>query len=532
MLTILAVVIGTFASEDLTCIATGLLIQRGQMGVGAGILACTSGIFAGDVGLWALGRVFGRTALVWPWAARRLQTQRIDELREWLLRHAAGAIVASRFMPGTRFALYVMSGVLRLPAVVFMLWALIGALLWTPTIVLLTATLGDTFVTRIAPIVGAGWTSRAAVALVMLGVLQLARVVASEPRRIRLGRAPRAVAALGILADVAVLRAGRPLGCGSLAMASRYRHDHGRESWNAGRRDSGRVEVRHPAEPAVGCDHPLGADCIRFARRNGPPRSGCRGSARRDAAAGFEARRWSARRRRQACPHLEEARAVPRIGAARGSRAAVSSRPFEAGVFYYRMPGERSGRIFSITDKRFPILVGDGESTVETLIWTHPDTAPGETPCADHNGALARVLATGERFPLAMAGNHCQGTMFCDGRHLITPALEKRIDEVARAYPGFFVGRFDIRYSNVEAFMAGRDLAVVELNGVTAESTNIYDPAGSLWNAYRLLFQQWAVIFAIGAANRAAGASVSPLRRLVGLVRAHSATQIAFSISD
>ena len=87
----------------------------------------------------------------------------------------------------------------------------------------------------------------------------------------------------------------------------------------------------------------------------------------------------------------------------------------------------------------------------------------------------------------------------------MTPALERRIDEIARAYPGFYIGRFDIRYTDVEAFKAGQDLAIVELNGATGESTNIYDPDGSLLRAYRLLFRQWALVFTIGAANRAAG---------------------------
>ena len=112
IITLLGLIFGTFASEDLTCIATGLLIQRGQIGVSAGILACAAGIFAGDVGLWAIGRVFGRAALAWPWTARRLRTQKVEDAHDWLERHAAGAIVASRFLPGTRFALYVMSGAL------------------------------------------------------------------------------------------------------------------------------------------------------------------------------------------------------------------------------------------------------------------------------------------------------------------------------------------------------------------------------------------------------------------------------------
>ena len=147
MLTFFAIALGTFASEDLTCVATGLLIQRGQIGVTQGILACTLGIFVGDVGLWAVGRLFGTAALAWPWTARRLQHHTLRDVRAWLDRHAAGAIVGSRFLAGTRFALYVMSGVLRVPIAVFSLWALIAALLWTPTIVLLSATLGVDFET-------------------------------------------------------------------------------------------------------------------------------------------------------------------------------------------------------------------------------------------------------------------------------------------------------------------------------------------------------------------------------------------------
>jgi hypothetical protein len=122
-----------------------------------------------------------------------------------------------------------------------------------------------------------------------------------------------------------------------------------------------------------------------------------------------------------------------------------------------------------------------------------------------------------------MAGNHAQGTTFTDGAHLLTPALERRIDEIARAFPGFYIGRFDIRYREVSAFTAGQDIAIVELNGATAESTNIYDPGVTLVAAYRQLFLQWRLVFAIGAANRARGALVTPTRRLLAMLTAHVA---------
>jgi hypothetical protein len=195
--------------------------------------------------------------------------------------------------------------------------------------------------------------------------------------------------------------------------------------------------------------------------------------------------------------------------------------PYEAGVFYYRMPEWPAGRILSITDKHFPHVVGDGHSSIRDLVWASPRLRMQARTFVARHADIDRVPALGEHVTLAIAGNHCQGTLFRDGRHLITAALEERIDEIARAYRGFYIGRFDIRYSDVERFKAGEDLAIVELNGATAESTNIYDPASSLVAAYRQLFEQWSLVFAIGAANRAKGREVASIARLLELLRAH-----------
>jgi hypothetical protein len=66
---------------------------------------------------------------------------------------------------------------------------------------------------------------------------------------------------------------------------------------------------------------------------------------------------------------------------------------------------------------------------------------------------------------------------------------------------------------------AGRGFRIVELNGATSEATHIYDPkhnaiAGPLL-AWRTLFEQWSLMFAIGAANRAAGHRPLGPRKLV-----------------
>jgi hypothetical protein len=196
--------------------------------------------------------------------------------------------------------------------------------------------------------------------------------------------------------------------------------------------------------------------------------------------------------------------------------------PFEVGVFYFRQPGESAGRIFSITEKVFPAVVGDGVRTVAERIWRHPRYRMQARRFLERLGQAAdAVPPAGQRVPLAVAGNHCQGTLFQDGWRLWTPALEQAIDRVAQGASGFHFGRFDLRYRDEAAFCRGEEIAVVELNGVTSESTDIYDPRGSLWRAWAKLIRQWNVLFQIADANIARGARPMPWRGLWRRVQTH-----------
>ena len=208
--------------------------------------------------------------------------------------------------------------------------------------------------------------------------------------------------------------------------------------------------------------------------------------------------------------------------------------PFEAGVFYYRMPGEPTRadpldhrQALSISRRRWRI-----DTRRSDLGRAAPADAGRDVPGATRRPQRLASWPPASDCALAIAGNHAQGTLFRDGRHLITPALEDRIEQIARSYPGFFIGRFDMRYTDVERFKAGDDLAIVELNGATAESTNIYDPDNTLASAYRQLFRQWSLVFAIGDANLRRGAGRLTVARLVSLLRAHRTTRVAFEVSD
>jgi len=531
MLALLTIVVGTLASEDLTCVATALLIQRRDIDLVPGVLACALGIFVGDIALWGVGRLTDRATLAWNQSFRDGRFG-FDDAAAWLTRHAGAAILASRFLPGTRFVLYLTAGILRVPLGRFARWAFIGTIAWVPLIVLLTMRLGDSFVVALESS-STVWFSRIAAGGLVLAAVAGARSLSSPLSRARLAARLARYSRWEFwptwlfYAPIAIWIALLAIWHRGLTLIT---------AANPGIPDGGTVgESKHailrqlPADvtlPSFLIDRGTIAERIasieeQLAQRHWKlpvilkPDVGQRGVGVRLARKWLDVRAYFA--------------SVPEPIVVQ----AYHPGPLEAGVFYYREPGAPRGRVLSITDKVFPVLVGDGVSTIEWLIWTHPRyRLQGATFVRRHADALRRVLGAGERFVLALAGNHAQGTLFRDGGHLITSELERRIDDIARTFPGFFVGRFDIRYGDLEAFKAGRDINIVELNGVTSESTNIYDPRATLFEAYRLLFRQWAIVFAIGAANRRAGAPVSSTRRLMTLVRTHLTSTIPIPVSD
>lgn len=178
----------------------------------------------------------------------------------------------------------------------------------------------------------------------------------------------------------------------------------------------------------------------------------------------------------------------------------LSLYPREAGIFYTRHPSQKEGSIFSITDKVFPSVRGDGKSRLGDLILQDKRAriiAP--TYFARHRESLNNIPEPGEVVPLSECGNHCQGAIFKNGKELKTAALEKEIHKIASQIPNFYFGRFDIRYKDQDSLMNGADFEIVEINGAGSEATHIWDEKTTLLEAYQTLFEQWKILFEIGA---------------------------------
>lgn len=187
----------------------------------------------------------------------------------------------------------------------------------------------------------------------------------------------------------------------------------------------------------------------------------------------------------------------------------------EAGIFYIRYPGQDKGHIFSITLKYAPYVFGNGHDNLQALIESDPRASKiAHLYLARHHQHLSMVLPQGQPFRLAFAGSHSRGSIFRDGKRLITPALAARFDEITKDVDEFYYGRFDVRFKDAELLKQGREFKIVEINGVSSEATHIWDRNANLKDVYKALFYQYKTLFEIGAINRSRGFKSPSLQSL------------------
>lgn len=500
----------TFASEDLTCISTGLAAAAGETSLLLGISACTAGIFAGDLLLFAAGRL-GRPALFRAPLRFFVSPQAVDRAAAWFARKGKSAILISRFVPGLRLPTYVAAGVAGMPLSHFLPWFALGAALWTPLLVLASFYSGHSLgaAARTPWILGAS----------AIGIFFLLRLT------LQLSTWRGRMEVKGWLLrwrweywpSWAVYP---PVAAYCVYLAVRFRGAFLFTCCNPGIAASG-ITGESKAEILT----QLKDASARFILLPRSLKASERTARVREAAFSWgwplvikpdQGERGLGVRIVRNDSELE--RALEADSQSRQKRTTdlivqefISG--LEFGVFYVRRPSEDTGRIISITRKILPEVKGDGKKTLEELILADPRAvalAPGYFRANQHR--LDYVPLPQERVRLVEIGTHSRGAVFLNGMHLYTPELLSAVDCISKQFRGFFLGRYDIKCPDEESFKAGRNLRVLELNGATSEPTHIYDPSVSVLAAYRSLFAQWRLEYEIGSENRSRGAR--PLRAL------------------
>lgn len=516
--------VATFVSEDLACIGGGLLATKGATPLWVAVTGCLLGIFIGDFAIYLMGRFLGRSVLGLPVLNRILSPARVDRCARWLDEKGLVWIVSTRFIPGTRAPTYFVAGMVKAGPMRFAMALLAGAILWTPLLVGLSYWLGGAFLSFFEE--REGW-ALLGLLVVSLGLLTLARL------------------SVGLLSWQ-----GRRL------LYSRFKRLARWEYWPmwvfyppilmyvfwqmVKRRSATSLTCVNPCMPASGLVYESKSEILAHLERFEAPIGRFAliplrwERERKGAALGSFMKRNNlkfpvvlkpdAGQRGQGVDIVHsEQEAMAFFDSQLESTVAQEYLPGnEYGIFYYRLPGHGKGEILSLTDKRLIEVVGDGASRLERLILAD-ERAVGMARffLEAHRDSLDRILGDGERYRLTQLGTHCRGALFLDGGHLRTPELEAAVDEMSRDVEGFYFGRYDIRAPSEADLKAGRNLRIIELNGLTSESTHMYDPKHSLFYAYKALFRQFEIAFEIADINRAAGIEADRFRSLLRLAHCY-----------
>ena len=514
-------VFATFLAEDLTCIAAGLLVARGVLGFWMASFACFLGIYIGDLLLYAAGRWFGRPVLRWApfrWWIKESDLWRLSEAFD---RKGVWLIFVSRFIPASRLPLFLGAGILHYSFVRMALAVLVAGGLWTPPFVGAAYLVGQQMLMWVERYERAAFYVLIAAVVVLFAIVHVVLPLFTwRGRRLWLSRwrrltrwefwpwwllyAPVFVSAIRLAfrhRGLTVFTSANP------ALPGGGFVEESKSTILAGLAGAASVVARWTVLPAALPDAPTSRiqDLDKWMSTQGlswplvlKPDVGERGQG-------------------VAICHQRE-RAERYLSS---NPAAIIAQEYvpgvEYGVFYYRRPDEPSGHILAITDKRFPSVTGDGKHTLERLI-----LADDRAVCsarfflARYSPRLLEVPPADTVVPLVELGTHCRGSLFLDGTaEFATPELSAAVDAISKTFDGFYFGRYDIRCPSAEDFRAGRNLRVIELNGVTSEATSIYDPRTTLFQAWRTLCRQWSLAYEIGAANRDRGVKPMTLRQVI-----------------
>ncbi len=196
----------------------------------------------------------------------------------------------------------------------------------------------------------------------------------------------------------------------------------------------------------------------------------------------------------------------------------------ELGVLYYRYPNQPKGQVSSITRKEFLSVTGDGESSIEELMQANTRARfQLENMRIRLGEKIKEVIPAGQKRLLEPIGNHCRGTKFLDNNFLINEKINQVFDKIALPIDGFHYGRFDMKVKSIEDLYEGKNIKIMELNGVSSEPGHIYDPINTVWNAYRDLAKHWKIIADISIQQQANGIMPVPAKIIWRVARKHFA---------
>lgn len=125
--------VGLPLPEEVTLIASGLLLYQGKVEFVPITLVCSLAILLGDSIPYLVGRRMGQRALEHRWVAKVLHPERFAIVERKFQAHGSWVVFICRFLPGIRIPAYFTAGTLGMGYFRFVVLDGLGVLISVPT---------------------------------------------------------------------------------------------------------------------------------------------------------------------------------------------------------------------------------------------------------------------------------------------------------------------------------------------------------------------------------------------------------------
>ena len=180
----------------------------------------------------------------------------------------------------------------------------------------------------------------------------------------------------------------------------------------------------------------------------------------------------------------------------------------EVGLFYYRLPNQQSGTVSGLLKKEPAYILGDGVSSIETLMRQKESIRFRiDDMLTRHQAFKNTILAKEEKYYLSYASNRSQGGAMDVINNEIDEKLLAIADSFSQHAGKFYYGRYDIKCASIEDLKAGKNFSILEFNGAGAGVQHIYGNGYTLWQAISIILKHWKMLFLISRHNHKNGVS-------------------------
>ena len=142
LLLLIATGIGSPIPEDLLLATAGYLISANAFSWPGALILGIVGVVSSDVLLYTWGRRL-HAGMSRGWMSRLVSPHHLAAAEKWLARLGDKAVFFGRLLPGTRTVAFIGAGVRRMPLGRFLLFDVLGALVWVPAVLFAGAQMGE-----------------------------------------------------------------------------------------------------------------------------------------------------------------------------------------------------------------------------------------------------------------------------------------------------------------------------------------------------------------------------------------------------